>query len=125
MARKKGEAAGDGKLARVMDAAEALGAAIGAAAAYEKRTYEQLMAQAGEGAAQGKMDAKAMRDLSASLKDLTAVMRNLYDLPTAQEAAAMDIARARLELDVRKAEEAQEVGDGGIVELAGVVDAGE
>lgn len=50
-----------------------------------------------------KADTKAIRDLTASLKDLTAVVRNLYNLPTAQERTAMDIALERLRLDQAKA----------------------
>ena len=57
-----------------------------------------------------------MRALASSLKDVSAVLRNLYDLPTAQERAAQELAeeklaleRERLELEREKA--GAELGD--------------
>ena len=58
-----------------------------------------------------KADTKAIKDLTGAMKDLVAVMRNIYDLPTAQERAAMDIAAERLRLDKAKAEAEQNTGD--------------
>lgn len=58
-----------------------------------------------------KADTKAIKDLTGAMKDLAAVMRNIYDLPTAQEQAAMDIAAERLRLDKAKAEAEQNTGD--------------
>lgn len=58
-----------------------------------------------------KADTKAIKDLTGAMKDLVAVMRNIYDLPTAQEQAAMDIAAERLRLDKAKAEAEQNTGD--------------
>lgn len=58
-----------------------------------------------------KVDTKAIKDLTGAIKDLAAVMRNIYDLPTAQEQAAMDIAAERLRLDKAKAEAEQNTGD--------------
>ena len=54
-----------------------------------------------------KVDTKAIRDLTSALKDITLVMRNLYDLPTMQEQSAMDIALERLTMDKRKADEGE------------------
>ena len=58
-----------------------------------------------------KVDTKAIKDLTGAIKDLAAIMRNIYDLPTAQERAAMDIAAERLRLDKAKAEAEQNTGD--------------
>ena len=58
-----------------------------------------------------KVDTKAIKDLTGAIKDMVAVMRNIYDLPTAQEQAAMDIAAERLRLDKAKAEAEQNTGD--------------
>jgi len=70
-----------------------------------------------------KLDTRAIRDLTGTLKDLTLIMRNLHNLPTTQERSAMDIALERLRLYRQKAE-AQEVGDSetGVVVLAEVLD---
>ena len=58
-----------------------------------------------------KADTKAIKDLTGAMKDLAAVMRNIYDLPTAQEQAAMDIAAERLRMDKAKAEAEQNTGN--------------
>ena len=52
-----------------------------------------------------KIDTKAIKNLTSALKDLTQVVRNVYDLPTIQEQQAMDIAGRRLQLEEKKAEE--------------------
>lgn len=63
-----------------------------------------------------KVDAKAIRDLTASIKDLVTIVRNLYDLPTVQEQRAMDIAADRLKLEQQKADlQADAVGDADVV----------
>lgn len=56
-----------------------------------------------------KADTKALRDLTASLKDLTGLMRDFYDLPTAGEKQARRLANERLKLDKAKAEAANPV----------------
>jgi CRISPR/Cas system-associated protein endoribonuclease Cas2 len=66
------------------------GLGMGATSVYE-RVYE-------------KADAKAIRDLAGAIKDLTAAMRNLYDIPTVTEKAGMDMAKERLELDRTKSD---------------------
>lgn len=50
-----------------------------------------------------KYDTTAIRDITASIKNLTVSVRNLYQLLTAPEKSAMDIASARLLLDQTKA----------------------
>lgn len=51
-----------------------------------------------------KIDTKALRDLTGVLKDLDALMRQYYNLPTPAQAEAQRIAAERLELDKKKAE---------------------
>lgn len=53
----------------------------------------------------GKRDTKAMRELTATLKELTGVMRDFYDVPTPGEAEARRIAAERLELERAKIKE--------------------
>lgn len=68
-----------------------------------------------------KIDTKAIKDITATLKDLSAVLRNIYDLPTMQEQAAMDNAASRLRLDQEKAAIGKTDGDEtGVVLLAPV-----
>ena len=51
-----------------------------------------------------KVDSRAIRDLTGALKDMTMVLRNLYNLPTQAEAEAQRIAAERLKLEQRKAD---------------------
>lgn len=51
-----------------------------------------------------KVDSRAIKDLTGALKDMTLVLRNLYNLPTQAEAEAQRIAAERLNLDKRKAD---------------------
>lgn len=51
-----------------------------------------------------KVDSRAIKDLTGALKDMTLVLRNLYNLPTQAEAEAQRIAAERLNLDKRKVE---------------------
>ena len=56
-----------------------------------------------------KVDTKAMREITASIKDLAGVMRNVYNLPTDIEQKTYELAKERLELD--KTKTAAGVGD--------------
>ena len=58
----------------------------------------------------GEVDTKFIKELVAAMKDLTAVIRNLNDLPTLEERFNMDIVTKRLELDMSKLGETQESG---------------
>lgn len=66
-----------------------------------------------------KADTKAIKDLAGAIKDLACVMRNVYDLPTKQEQAAMDNAAARLRLEQAKAEAEDAGSEDIIVEFGG------
>lgn len=74
-----------------------------------------------------KADTKGIRDLTAALKDLAAIMRNLYDLPTLGELEARSMAARRLALEERRADAGSpEDSETGVVEIAPVVqEAGE
>lgn len=58
-----------------------------------------------------KMDTKALRDIVSSLKDLTAVIRNLNEIPTEAEKEARKIANEKLRLEQKKAESGAEKPD--------------
>lgn len=60
----------------------------------EKTTIEKIFEKA---------DSKAIRDMTSALKDMTLVLRNLYNLPTQAEAEAQRIAAERLKLEQQKA----------------------
>ena len=51
-----------------------------------------------------KVDTKALKDLTAVIKELTGLMRDFYNLPTPSQAESQRIAAERLELDKRKAD---------------------
>lgn len=70
-----------------------------------------------------KADTKAIKDLASALKDMTFVLRNIYDIPTIQEREAMKIAAARLEMEKAKADTGPEEDAGtGVVVLAEVME---
>lgn len=103
------------KLAALQEVADTLIGSIG-------RMLEEAQAVR-ERAARGKLDTKAARDLAAALKDMTAVMRSLHNLPTVQEQSAMAIAVERLALNTRKAEgEEGEDGGMGVIEVAATLE---
>lgn len=57
-----------------------------------------------------KVDSKAIRDLTSTLKDALGIIRNAYGIPTQAEAEAQRIAAERLELD-RKRAASEDAGD--------------
>lgn len=67
-----------------------------------------------------KVDTKAIKDLTGALKDLAAVMRNIYDLPTVAEQSAMDLAAERLALEKSKADVVSDEDETGVVEITPV-----
>lgn len=46
-----------------------------------------------------KFDTKSMREITASIKDLAVVMRNIYNIPTEQEERTYQLAKERLEIE--------------------------
>ena len=64
------------------------------------------------------VDAKAFRAMVAAMRDLTEVVRNLYDVPTRAEQISLDLAKQRLELEKLREEklaEERKKDDGRIV----------
>lgn len=71
-----------------------------------------------------KYDARAMRDMSTAIRDMTATMRNLYQLPTDAEIEAQKIAREKLKLETEKAAREKygpDDDDTGVVQIASVI----
>lgn len=62
-----------------------------------------------------KIDTKALRDLTGVLKDLDALMRQYYNLPTPAQAEAQRIAAERLELEKAKAAIDEDEDESGII----------
>lgn len=62
-----------------------------------------------------KMDTKALRDVVVCLKDLTAVVRNLNDIPTAEQKESQKLAQERFLLEKKKIEEAEDKFDKNII----------
>ena len=58
-----------------------------------------------------KLDSKSLRELTASIKELVGIMRNVYGIPTQAEAEAQRIAAERLELDKKRAAADTQDGD--------------
>lgn len=61
-----------------------------------------------------KVNTKAIKDLTGAMRDLAAIIRDVYDLPSIQEQSAMDIAAERLRLEQRKADAAEKDGSDGV-----------
>lgn len=49
-----------------------------------------------------KFDTRAIRDMTAVVKDLATAIRSLYDLPTLREEKMMEVAERRLELEEKR-----------------------
>lgn len=58
-----------------------------------------------------KVDTKALKDTVSVLKDLTSMVRDFYDLPTAAQREQRDINLARLRMDEKKAEAGETTGN--------------
>ena len=81
--------------------------------------FRRIDMTTGEEKISKKVDSKAVRELTAAMKDLTAVLRNVYDIPTQAEQVSMELARERLEIERKKAQQEEEFisNGGGIVLL--------
>lgn len=81
--------------------------------------FRRIDINTGEEKISKKVDSKAVRELTAAMKDLTAVLRNVYDIPTQAEQVSMELARERLEIERKKAQQEEEFinNGGGIVLL--------
>lgn len=100
-----------GKLAKLISAADKASEAVERALADEKQLYRYIITEkTAEGSEQtneyifNKTDTKALRNMVACLKDLTAVIRNVNNLPTAAEQEARAIQQEKLALEKKKSE---------------------
>lgn len=64
--------------------------------------------------------AQEIKDLSTALKNLTTVIRDLYDIPNMKEQTAMDIARKKIELDKSRTATGEDGEEYGVLMLADV-----
>lgn len=120
------------KLASLQTSADKLAGRI-ATMLEDDKAFNKYLVEVGRGRGEysteertfSKTDTKALRDVVAALKDLTATMRNLYGIATEQEAAQLEIARERLQLDKAKAAQATgpETGETGVILLPDAGDA--
>lgn len=117
-----------GKLAKVMSSADKLSATIDQVFEDVDQFHRYIVNEPGEDGGTvatektyKKVDTRAIRDITASLKDLTAVIRNVYDIPTLQEEQARLIAIERLEMERNKAVLSEpDDGETGVIVLAEV-----
>lgn len=124
-ATQKAEDKEANRLARLMNATNrAIDVALGAFTDEEQFHRYIISEGIGGGATEtterifAKVDTKALRDLSAVLKELTGLMRDFYNMPTPAQAEAQRIAAERLELDKKKAETGESLDTEVIVRFA-------
>lgn len=94
------------KLVKLQESVDKLTALIDTALDDTKQLYMYVDLMNHKTFTSKKLDTKAIKDLSSSMKDLTSVIRNIYNIPTEQENSAMKLARDKYELDRRKVEAA-------------------
>lgn len=125
------------RLARIIHAANSMVEVIDAVYSDPKQFYRHVVTDTLSDECGGKdvvtcekvfkaANTKAMRDMSAAIKDMTNVMRNLHNLPTQAEVEAQRIAAERLKLEQRKvdaAEKADQVDKSIVVKLEGDLEA--
>lgn len=117
------------KLAQLQGAADSMSAVI-AGVFQDVQQFNRHIIQTREGDSWNaderifsKVDTKAIKDLTGAMKDLTYVLRNIYDLPTILEQQAMQNATERLRLDQEKALGVMEdEGETGVVEIAPILE---
>ena len=95
------------KLSKLMISADMLSEAIEKVFQDSKQFYRHVIRGAGgvqEEVILQKVDSRAIRDMTSCLRDLSTVVRNLYDLPTLKEQQAQALATERLLLEKKKLE---------------------
>jgi hypothetical protein len=87
----------------------------------DAQQFYRHLVQEGDGGSFGtderlfrKADTKAIKDLTGAMKDLAAVIRNVNDLPTVQEAQAMKLAADKFKLEKKKIEADEEFRNKGL-----------
>lgn len=107
------------RLSKLMDATSKL-IEISLRAINDEQQYNRFIVSEGIGDGMSetsekvfqKVDTKALKDTVSVLKDLTAMVRDFYDIPTAAQREQRDINLARLELEKQKADAANPSADG-------------
>lgn len=127
--RQRQAAAGAQQLGILQDATSKIADAIDKALADATQLHRHRAGNddGGEQVLQ-KIDDRAVRNLSSAMRDLSAVVRDLYDLPSLPDKAAILTARRRLDLDERRIEAGLPDPDddgAGVVVLAPVDPGGE
>lgn len=100
----------------IQGAEKVLGTAIDAL--NDSKQFNRYVITDGMGGAQekvfSKVDSKAMKEMTAVIKDLTGLLRDFYDIPTPGQKAAQEIAKERLALERMRSgsggEDGQETG---------------
>lgn len=68
-----------------------------------------------------KLDTKSLKELTGAMRDLGMLMRDLFEIPTLMERAAMDIAAERLRMDQQKAEiDNPDAQESGVIEIPAI-----
>lgn len=103
------------QLTTLMKAADTLGAAIEKSLQDADQLYLHMVMESNadgstaiEERVYRKMDTSALRNFTAAIKELTALARDFYNIPTPAQAEAQRIASERLELDRRKAAQTEQ-----------------
>jgi len=106
-------------LANIASSADKMANVIHSVMDDTEQFFRRIDMTTGEEKISKKVDSKAVRELTAAMKDLTAVLRNVYDIPTQAEQVSMELARERLEIERKKAQQEEEFisNGGGIVLL--------
>lgn len=106
------------RLCKLMDATEKL-IDISLRAINDEQQYNRFIVTEGIGEGMSetsekifqKVDTRALKDTVAVLKDLTSMVRDFYDVPTAAQREQRDINLARLKLDEQKASAGETSGN--------------
>lgn len=89
------------KLALIARSADKMGEVIQKVMDDEDQFFRRLNENTQEEYRTKKVDSRAIRDMTAAIKELTAVFRNVYNIPTEAENLSMKLARERLEIEKR------------------------
>lgn len=106
------------RLCKLMDATEKL-IDISLRAINDEQQYNRFIVSEGIGDGMSetsekvfdKVDTRALKDTVSVLKDLTALARDFYDIPTAAQREQRDINRERLEIEKKRAEQGEASGN--------------
>ena len=92
-------------LVKLLNAAEHMAGALSEVLQDEKGFLRRIAPENTDSAETEKLDTRAIRDLTVSLKNMAQLLRNLYRLPTQGEEAQQKLAREKFEYEKLKAAE--------------------